>query len=231
MCQKIQLFILPFSGAKAKQFSKVCVELEEMVKVETIEYAGRGSRAREPFFTDYILFENDIKKYIMDHRDYSLPYALLGYSIGGLFAYDLLAKGYIEEEPTHLFICACEDNMKKMLSISALPEDEFWNLIIDLGGVDKRLIANRKFLKLFSRTLRADFYIAEQHSYMDTDKLITCPVSVLYSEADTPLSNVESWQRVCKNKIAFIEFEGDHFFALEKPEAFASVISEQLGLS
>ena len=59
MCQKIQLFILPFSGAKANQFSKVCDRLEKMVKVETIEYAGRGRRAKEPFYTDYLLFENN----------------------------------------------------------------------------------------------------------------------------------------------------------------------------
>ena len=228
MCQNIQLFILPYSGARANQFSDICMKLEKKIKIDTIEYAGRGRRAREPFLLEYSLFIDDIKEYIVKHRDPSLPYALLGYSIGGLFAYDLLAKGCLKEDPKHLFICACEDARQQLPVISDLPEDKFWDIIIGLGGVDRRLINNKIFLKLFSKTLRSDFHVAEQHSYSITDKSITCPVSVLYSEKDTPFLSIRGWQEVCEQRITFIQFEGDHFFALEYPDLFAKVICEQL---
>ncbi len=64
-------------------------------------------------------------------------------------------------------------------SVSQLPEEEFWDRVIQLGGVDKRLIEKRKFLKLFSNAMRADFNIAEQHRYLQTDSLLACPVTVL----------------------------------------------------
>lgn len=225
----IQLFIVPFSGSKAAQFDAFCVDLGPNIKVNTIEYAGRGRRAKEPFFTDYELFMDDICAYINENRDNSIPYALLGYSIGGFFVYDLVAKGYVEQ-PEHLFICACENNKEPVAPISRLPENEFWDRVIELGGVDKRLIEKRKFLKLFSRTLRADFHIAEQHSFMPTDHKIECPVSVLFSETDTPLVNVQRWQEVCSRQIAYYEFSGDHFFLLEEHQNIAGVVRKALGM-
>lgn len=229
MGTKLELFILPFSGSKASQFDAFCAELEPYIKVNTIEYAGRGRRAKEPFFTDYGLFMDDICAYINEHRDNSIPYALLGYSIGGFFVYDLVAKGYVAQ-PKHLFICACENNKEEISPISRLPEEEFWDRVIKLGGVDKRLIERRKFLKLFSRILRADFNIAEQHRFMSTDKKIDCPVSVLFSETDTPLVNVQRWQEVCSRQITYYEFSGDHFFILEKHKNVAAVVKKALGM-
>lgn len=230
MRAEVQLFILPFSGAKAAQFNTFCSDLGAEIETFTIEYAGRGRRAKEPYYTEYSSFIEDIYKGIKDHRDDRIPYALLGYSIGGYFAYDLLAKYYLKEEPSHLFICACENIKEKELPISQLPEDEFWDRVIRLGGVDKRLIAKRKFLRLFSKTMRADFVIGEQHRYCEDDKKIECPTTILYSEFDTPLENVKKWQEVCKDEIYCKEFEGDHFFLLNNHAKAASFIRKQLGV-
>ena len=230
MLAKIQLFIIPFSGSKASQFNKFCSDFDSDVIVETIEYAGRGKRAKEPFFTDYDAFINDICSFIKEHREYSIPFAILGYSIGGLFAYDLVAKEYLKEEPKHIFICACENNIKHFPPLSQLPEDEFWEKIIQLGGVDKKLIEHKKYLKLFSKTMRADFFIGEQHHYLKSDRSITCPVSVFYSESDTPYEDVRKWQKVCKGGISFHQFYGGHFFILEHHEQVAEEVKKRLGL-
>lgn len=230
MPKSIQLFILPFAGSKAAQFDELISELGEYVEAYTVEYAGRGNRAKEKYYTDYLAFMQDISDFIKKHRDYDRPYALLGYSIGGLFAYDLIAKKYLEQ-PDYLFICACEDNQKPLPKISKLPEDEFWDRVIQLGGVDKRLVARRKFLKLFSPGLRADFNIAEQYRYLESDKQISCPVSIFYSETDTPFDTIRNWQNVCKLNIQFHEFSGDHFFLLQQHEKAASIIINLLNFA
>lgn len=227
MITPIQLFIIPFAGSKATQFDELISELGEYIEAYTIEYAGRGKRAKEKYYTDYQAFMEDIADFIRGHRDYNRPYALLGYSIGGYFSYDLISKGYLEQ-PEHLIICACEDNQRPLPQISNLPEDEFWDKVIQLGGVDKRLIANRKFLKLFSSVLKADFYIAEQHRFLESDQLISCPVSIFYSETDTPFDAVKNWQNVCNQNIQFCEFVGDHFFLLHQHKKAASLIRNQL---
>lgn len=224
------MFIIPFSGSKASQFEEFCSDFRNDVIVETIEYAGRGKRAKEPFFADYDAFMNDICAFIKDHRDYSIPYALLGYSIGGFFAYDIIAKKYLEEQPKHIFVCACENAKERLYPLSELPEDEFWERVIQLGGVDKKLIEHKKFLRLFSKTMRADFFIGEQHQYLKSDQKINCPVSVFYSETDTPYENVKKWKEVCNGEISFHEFYGDHFFILEHHEQVADKVKKRLGL-
>ena len=230
MSENLQLFIIPFAGSKASQFGDFCSDFSDDVIVETIEYAGRGKRAKEPFFTDYGAFMIDVCSFIKCHRDYRIPFAILGYSIGGLFSYDLIAKEYINEQPKHVFICACENNIERLPPISQLPEDEFWDRVIQLGGVDHKLIEHKKFLKLFSKTMRADFFIGEQHRCSKSDRKITCPVSVFYSESDTPYESVKRWQEVCDQKISFQEFSGDHFFILEHHEVVATEVKKRLGL-
>lgn len=150
MSAKVQFFILPFSGSKAMQFDQFSSELGPEIQTHTMEYAGRGRRAKEPFFSDYALFMDDVYGFIKKRRDASVPFAIMGYSIGGFFAYDLLAKGYLSENPAHLFICGCENNKDSLPPVSQMPEDEFWDRAIQLGGVDKRLVEKRKLLKLFS---------------------------------------------------------------------------------
>ncbi len=230
MKEKVQLFILPFSGSKAMQFDQFSSELGDEIQTFTMEYAGRGKRAKEPFFTDYSLFMDDVYNFIMDRRNTSIPFALIGYSIGGFFAYDLLAKGYLSENPIHLFISGCENNKEPLPPISQMPEEEFWDRVIRLGGVDKILIENRRFLKLFSKIMRADFYIAEQHQYLQTDGLLSCPVTVLYSETDTPFENVKRWQDVSKQIVSYKEFRGNHFFLLENYVEVANYVRDKLGI-
>ena len=224
---RYQCFILPFSGAKASQFEEICADLTEYYfEAIALEYAGRGSRAKEAFFTDYDPFMKDIARQIKAKRKSEIPFCLLGFSIGGIFAYDLYAKGYLEERPAYMFICACERIKEKIAPISTLSEEEFWNQIISMGGVDSRLLEKPKYLKLFSKVLRADFWIGEQHEYKETDQILDCPVSVLYSESDTPYAEIKSWQEVAGCKVQFIEFSGDHFFFLKNPELLSSTIEK-----
>lgn len=226
---RFQFFILPFSGAKVSQFAELCTDFAEYhFEAITIEYAGHGSRADEGFFTDYTSFMEDVAEQIRAKRKSEVPYCLLGFSIGGIFAYDLYAKGYLAERPAYMFICACESIKEKIPPISTLSEEEFWKRIISMGGVDSRLLEKPKYLKLFSKVLRADFWIGEQHEYKETDQILDCPVSVLYSESDTPYSKIKSWQDVASYKVQFVEFLGDHFFFLKNPKLISSTIEKIL---
>ena len=56
MDSPIQLFILPFAGSRAAQFDEFVSDLGENVETYTIEYAGRGKRAKEQYYTDYHFF-------------------------------------------------------------------------------------------------------------------------------------------------------------------------------
>lgn len=228
MDKSIQLFILPFSGGKAAQFDKLVANLDDRIDVIPIEYAGRGKRIKEPFFKNYNSFIDDVRDCIERQRVKSIPFAILGYSIGGIFTYDLIAKERLSEYPSQIFIGACENSRDQGEKLSSLPENEFWDKIIAFGGVDQKLIKNKKFLKLFSKTMRADFYIGEQYIYSETDAKITCPVTIMYCEEDTPLSNIKKWRDASNNIVEFHEFYGGHFFILDHHDRVAELVNKKL---
>lgn len=228
MDKKIQLFILPFSGGKAAQFNKLTAEIDDRIDVILIEYAGRGTRIKEPFFEDYNSFIDDVRDCIEKKRNKLIPFAILGYSIGGIFAYDLLAKERLAEYPSQVFIGACDNNSDPGEKLSSLPEIEFWDRIIALGGVHQKLITNKKFLRLFSKTMRADFYIGEQYIYSEENTKIACPLDIMYCEEDTPLDDVKKWCDVSIHDIEFHEFFGGHFFILNHYKRVAELVNNKL---
>ena len=228
MNKSIQLFILPHSGGKVAQFNMLMSHLDDRIEVIPIEYAGRGTRIKEPFFEDYNSFVEDIRVSIERKRNKLIPFAILGYSIGGIFTYDLLAKKCLAEYPSQIFIGACEHMSDLSEKLSSLPEDEFWDRIIAFGGIEEKLIKNKKFLKLFSKTLRADFHIVEQYIYSEADSKISCPATIMYCEEDTPLNNVKKWNDVSNNIIEYQEFIGGHFFILVNHESVAELLNKKL---
>lgn len=81
--------------------------LNDNIEKHYIEYPGRCTRAKEPFIRDYNGFLDDIAMQISARRNNSLPCAVFGYSIGALFAYDLVARGMIGGEIKHIFLGGC----------------------------------------------------------------------------------------------------------------------------
>lgn len=78
---ELQLFCLPYSGGKAQVFNEILSLVSPGIEVFTIEYAGRGTRAKEPFFEEYNSFFYDVVYQISSKRNKRVPYALFGYSI------------------------------------------------------------------------------------------------------------------------------------------------------
>lgn len=227
---EIQLFCLPYSGGKAQVFNEILALISPGIEVFPIEYAGKGTRAKEPFFEEYNSFIQDVVCQISSKRNKQVPYALFGYSIGALFAYDIASKKLIEGELIHTFIggCCSADEHRLEERLSDLPDDEFWNRIIAMGGVRKELLGNRKFLKIFSRALRADFHIGEQFEFSSNQPEPLCNATILYSEEDTPYISVKGWDRLFEGGVDFELFTGDHFFAFENHERTAGIINERL---
>lgn len=120
------------------------------------------------------------------------------YSATALIAYDIASKNILEGELIHSFLGACcsADEHRFEEKISGLPDDEFWNRVISMGGVRKELLASRKFLKIFSKPLRADFNIGEQFEILSNQPKPLCNATILYSEEDMSYYSVKGWERL-----------------------------------
>lgn len=227
---RVQLFCLPYSGGKAQVFNHITALILPEIEVFPIEYAGKGTRVKEPFFEEYSSFINDVVLQINSKRNKQIPYALFGYSIGALFAYDIASKDLIDGKLIHTFIggCCSADEHRFEERLSDLSEDEFWNRVIAMGGVRKELLTNRKFLKIFSKPLRADFRIGEQFVFSEKHSKSACNATILYCEEDTPYDSVKGWDRLFEGNVDFEFFIGDHFFAFENYERTAEIINDRL---
>ena len=62
--KKIQLFCLPYAGGKAQVFTTIFDKLSPDIDFIAIEYAGKGSRSKEEYFSQYAEFIDDITNQI-----------------------------------------------------------------------------------------------------------------------------------------------------------------------
>ena len=77
MNKQLQLFIFPYAGGSLHNFRHLIEHIDNRIKVEFIEYSGRGSRNRESFcktFEDLIAY---VSEYIFKKRDYKESESIL----------------------------------------------------------------------------------------------------------------------------------------------------------
>ena len=226
--QRIQLFLLPFAGGSAASFHKLTACLDERIEPISIDYAGRNTRRREPYIADYGTFLQDVDAQIRARRNPALPMALFGYSLGSALVYDLVRTGAYD--PRLLVLCA-----RQFLAYpcgtqayAALPKEAFIEKLRRMGGLDERLLANPRFLDIFTEPLRKDYDIWAQFRYHPLSAPLKRDLLVFYSEKDTPWDSVKDWATITTGQTDFYEFGENHFFINQHFEEMASILNGKL---
>lgn len=229
--KKIQLFILPFAGGSAAAFTELSSLLAEWIEVYVIEYPGRGSRLSEPFCDTMEDLIEDSKKQIETLRKAELPFALMGYSIGVEVSFDL-AQYALDEKPEYVFFAAREAIHYDTAGHDyvLLKEDDFQKKIIDFGGIDERVIKNKRFLNIYMRPVHADYKLLNQYIYKKEKGKLGCDMTVFYCEKDTPYEKVKEWETHTEGEIDYFELGENHFFIRKYAREMAEIINQKLRL-
>lgn len=227
--KKIQLFLLPFAGGSSASFQKLLPYISPQVEVVPVEYAGRGKRGSEHFIEDYHLFIEDVAKQInacIDNR----RFAVLGYSIGAAVAYDLIAKQHLKSQPVHVFMCARGSLKKtaKSQTFADLSEEDFLKKMEELGGMDERILKNKRFLEIYMRPVKADYKIWSQFTYCGEGSKIPCNLTAIYCSKDSLSDGVTEWEGMTDGKVDYYEMGQNHFFINQHYEEIAGIINEHL---
>ena len=228
MGKMIQLFILPFAGGSAAAFDKLIRCMDKRVETIALEYAGHGNRKQESFYQDYQSMLADVEEQICRYWTH-LPYSILGYSMGGNLAFDLISGNKMGEKPVHAFICARDAVYQRGLSYSyhLLSDADFSEKMISLGGIDKRIAANSKFLSIYMKPIREDYRLLSQFQYQE-GSVIPCDTTIIYSKQDMPYERVKGWSKLSKGMVDFYEMGNNHFFIFEDYRKIADIINEKL---
>lgn len=224
-----QLFILPFAGGGKSSFRKFGELFSDEIEVITIEYPGRESRAGEPCCNTISELVLDSASQIENSRNHSVPYVIMGYSMGCEVAFEL-AQNTLKEKPAHVIFCAREsiefDTQGKDYAL--LDDEAFAKAIIEKGGVDKRIASNPRFLEIAMRPIRADYVLL--HNYMPRLELgkLEQDITVFYSDLDTPKEKVLGWEKHSNGITRFYELGDNHFFINQCGKEMAEIINSQI---
>src|SRR5439155_3364317 len=95
--------------------------------------------------------------------------------------------------------------------VSDLPESQFRDAMIALGGTGEAFVANDELLDLLLPVVRADFRLGETYGAPDEEPL-SCPVTVFAGRSDRPTTEAfEAWEQHTSGAFRVVTLTGGHF--------------------
>ena len=233
MSKRIQLFILPYAGGSVASFKRLTDRLDKSIDVVTVEYPGRGSRVSEPLADSIWELLDDAIEYCAKRRNESIPYALMGYSMGSVLAYEMLSSEAIKGELIHFFISAevsPEHRSLELRQIENPTEKRIIERAKSLGGLDERILNNKRFFDIYIKPMVADYRLFFDYRFENKKHpaRIKSDTTFLYCDNDTKYEDVHKWEELLDGQFEYHEIGENHFFINSHYELMADIINRQL---
>ncbi|MED3804329.1 thioesterase domain-containing protein [Lysinibacillus xylanilyticus] len=228
---KTILIAFPYAGGSATIYQPLEKCLANEIELVSIELPGRGKR----FLEQPLLSINEMVDEAFNWFCEIQPkkYALFGYSMGSILAYEfyykLLQNGF--SSPQHIFFAACEHigKNRKSEGISVMTDSDFCCFLEEKNGTPEEVFENQELLELILPYVRGDFLALDTYKYNPRNFQIDCNVTVLSGRKDNiPKGNILLWNEYVQNKCQFETIEGDHFFIRESYTEVAEIINKAL---
>jgi len=163
-------------------------------------------------------------------------YALFGYSLGALIAFELareLRRRGVPA-PTHFFACSRRAPFlpEKDGRIHDLPDGAFVEAVATrYGAVPAEVAAEPELMSLLLPALRADFEMLETYEYRDEEPL-DCPITAMAGWED-PLATereIVGWERETRAAFSIRRFPGGHFFFRDHERTIVEILHGAIGV-
>lgn len=228
---KTKLFCFTYAGGTKAFFDDIDKDLTG-IELKSFDYTGHGERHKEPLYDSFDELADDMFKGIKDQL--VDDYALFGYSMGSITTAEVLRR-IIDSDlplPSHVFLCAHEPHTKsELLGFTADELDEWVKArTIRFGDVPEKLLNNKVFWRTYLPIYRADYTIIGKYKFEELRLRTSVPLTVFYSEKDTPLNEMKQWEKYFIDSVEYKRFEGNHFFIREHHAEMAQIIKDRLGV-
>lgn len=197
-----KIFAFPFGGGNKYSFNSIYRDLT------TFEY----NRSEQFLIRSFINEILKIKK----------EYYIFGHSMGALMGYLVCQK--LQEEnlpmPQQLIVSGKKSPaIPRDKKISHLPDEKFWNEVIELGGIPDKMQNYPELLEFYLPILRHDFKLVESYQYEKKPKL-NIPIDVFYGSEEATEEEMIGWQDETTEKVTITQLPGNHFFIFDHVEYF-----------
>lgn len=153
--------------------------------------------------------------------------------MGCLIAYELAHKirEHGKNSPSHIFFSgnSAPHTERASKEIYLLPDEEFKNEILSLGGTPKEILENKELFELFTPILRADFKVNNTYKYIEHENKLDCNITVINGKEDKiTLSETIGWKQHTSKDCKIYMMDGGHFFLNDKYEDIIKIINHTL---
>ena len=224
----MKLVCFPFSGGSSSIYLSWFKNIRENIEVYPVELAGRNKRFSEPLISS---LEDTVKD--LFHRLTGIlqhPYAFFGHSLGCLIIYEMMQMLANEKHPLpiHVFLSGGvpPHYTKRDTNVHRLPDQEFLEEIVKMGGASTEFIKNKELQDIFLPIIRSDYKMFETHIPKPDKYVFPCDITVLAGTQDklADTETAKKWSEYTVCRFEFVVFEGDHFFINKKSEAVSRLI-------
>ncbi len=230
---QIRLYCFPYAGGSASVFNRWRQLADPRIDLKPIELAARGRRMREPNYKSIDNAVDDVFN-LLKNEFSGGSYALYGHSMGSMIAFELAHK--IKQNglpaPLHIFFSGraapriTRDGKRKL---HHLPEKEFKDQMLEMGGTPKEFFEHPELLEVFLPLLRGDFMLTETYIHPLKNTPLDCNITVLAGLQDEDSRDeVEAWRDYTCGTCNITYFEGGHFFIHEETDKVLGIINNTL---
>ena len=214
---RARVLCVPYAGGSAQVFHALARSMPENIEVGAVQLPGRWNRRLEPLLTRV----SDASRSLADEitRLSPTPYALFGYSLGGLIAFEtarILARDANQQQPRALILAAVKAPTERpLLHLHKLSDAEFIKKHGERypGAIPPAVLAEPDLLEMLLPVLKADMEMFETYQYLPGAPLL-CPIYTIAGEQDLlcPPSSMACWEKETIGSFFTETVAGNHFF-------------------
>lgn len=223
-----QMFCLPYAGGSSSIYRGWIFQLKSSIKIELIEYAGRGSRFCDTYFRSIEEAAEDASVQI--RKRCKGNYVIFGHSMGCLVALEtifiltkqqaILPRAVImaATRPPHLM---CKDR-----KLGTLSKAELMQKIASMGQMELEVLASKELYEIISEILYADVQMFTKYKRQYEDGKIDIPLLALAGDNDNeaPAEDMKEWRYYTSKSFECHTLNGNHFFPFNNSEQFYDCI-------
>ena len=213
-----RLFCFHYAGGSAFSYISWRKFIDESIDIYPYQMSGRGCRQNESFSPDIETIICETAEAVKEFADRDIIFT--GHSMGGMIAYHtaLRLKKEYGINVKKLFITGSLPSLsgvleKKYSYSENMPDEEFYNMLLMFGAVDKRILNTSEFKEYFMPMIKYDFLLLNRFTPQINEK-IDSDIVVYYGDADkiADTNSVNIWKSVTDGNVKIMECRGGHFF-------------------